>query len=70
MVCVEHDREWSERMQAGAPTNCEILFAQDADAYVNAIERGSTAYDVIVIDGQSRLRCAQVLPATSVTEAS
>jgi hypothetical protein len=59
VVSVEHEREWFERMHALAPANCQMLFASDADAYVNSIGAAGP-FDVIIIDGQSRLRCAPV----------
>jgi hypothetical protein len=58
VVSVEHEREWFERMHAIAPANCEMLFEDDAERYVNTIGAKGGPFDVIVIDGQSRLRCA------------
>jgi hypothetical protein len=57
VVSVEHEREWFERMRAVAPANCQMMFANDADGYVGAICRTSP-HDVIIVDGQTRLRCA------------
>jgi hypothetical protein len=45
-------------MRAALPENCEILLEQDPDRYVNAVAAKGVPFDVIVIDGQSRLRCA------------
>ena len=59
VVSVEHDREWFERMRSIVPANCQMLFSSDADGYVNAV-RQTGPFDVIIIDGQSRLRCAPV----------
>jgi hypothetical protein len=59
VVSVEHDREWFERMRAVTPANCQMLFASDADGYINAV-RPTGPFDVIIIDGQSRLACAPV----------
>jgi hypothetical protein len=60
VTSVEHDRQWFERMRAIAPLNCDMLFEDNADGYVNAIRSRGSRFDVIVIDGQTRLRCAQV----------
>ena len=60
VVSVEHERHWFERMRTIAPANCEMRFADDADGYVDAIKRTGETFDVIIIDGQSRLRCAPV----------
>jgi hypothetical protein len=59
VVSVEHEQEWYERMRAVAPANCQMLFASNDDNYLNAIRQGAP-YDVIIIDGQIRLRCAAV----------
>ncbi len=57
VVSVEHEREWFERMRAVVPANCQMLFAGNADDYINAVRR-TDGFDVIIIDGQSRLACA------------
>jgi hypothetical protein len=59
VLSVEHDRQWYTRMRAVIPRNCEILLEEDPDRYVNAIAAKGAPFDVIVIDGQSRLRCAK-----------
>jgi hypothetical protein len=60
VISVEHDRQWFERMRTIVPANCEMLFEDDAEGYVNAVRAKGTGFDVIVIDGQTRLRCAPV----------
>jgi Methyltransferase domain len=57
VISVEHDREWFQRMRSTAPPNCEMLLEEDAERYVNAARTTGEAFDVIIIDGQSRLRC-------------
>ena len=42
-----------------APANCQMVFASNSDDYVNAV-RPNGPFDVIIIDGQSRLACAPV----------
>jgi hypothetical protein len=58
VVSVEHEREWSEYMRRSVPQNCDVVFEPVPSEYVAAVHRGNERYDVIVIDGQSRLRCA------------
>jgi hypothetical protein len=58
VLSVEHDPQWYARMRAVLPENCEILLEEDPDRYVNAVAAKGVPFDVIVIDGQSRLRCA------------
>jgi len=60
VVSVEHERSWFDRMRTVAPANCEMVFADDPDAYINGARTHGGNFDVIVIDGQSRLRCAAV----------
>lgn len=59
VVSVEHEREWCEYVKRTVPANCEVIFANEPVDYITAIERFNELYDVIVLDGQSRLRCAR-----------
>lgn len=55
---VEHDPGWVERMQVRLPANARVIFQQDEDAYVSEV-RARGPYDIIVIDGLYRSRCAE-----------
>jgi hypothetical protein len=59
VVSVEHELEWFTRMRTLAPPNCRMVFEDTADRYVDAIRSAGTRFDVVVVDGQSRLRCAE-----------
>jgi hypothetical protein len=63
VVSVEHEKTWFERMRTVAPANCEMVFADDPDTYVNCLRTRAGNFDVIVIDGQCRLQCASVAGA-------
>jgi hypothetical protein len=61
-VCsVEHNEKWHEKVSAGAPANCTVLFRANPEQYCRAIDDLPQAFDVIVIDGplKGRLDCAQ-----------
>jgi hypothetical protein len=58
VISVEHEREWFDRMRAIVPANCELLFEDDPDRYVSRARTIGEKFDVVIIDGQSRLRCA------------
>lgn len=57
---VEHDADWYHQLAPELASNQQLSLAVDEDEYVRAIEKEACLYDVIVIDGIHRLRCAQV----------
>lgn len=59
VVSVEHEAEWYEEVRRMVGPNVELLHERDPDQYIAAVHRFDERYDVIVIDGQSRLRCAR-----------
>lgn len=60
VVSCEHDRLWHAVMQPQVPANVEYLLADlgDGDRYAGSAARQSEPFDVIVIDGRDRVRCA------------
>lgn len=58
VVSVEHDRHWFSFVRESLPDNARLELHTEEDDYVNSIA-GHGKFDVIVIDGMSRLRCAQ-----------
>lgn len=60
VVSVEHDRVWYERLKPLVPQNVELLFAElnNIDEYASSPTRTNQLYDVIIIDGRDRVRCA------------
>jgi hypothetical protein len=67
VTSVDHDRAWIDRLRPQVPRHVELLArsssgddvdAPAGDEYVEAIG-DVAAYDVVVIDGRSRLACAR-----------
>jgi hypothetical protein len=62
VVSVEHVPEFSELIRPQLPSNCQLSLRRPADVYVGSLAEASAArgpFDVIVIDGHSRVRCSQ-----------
>jgi hypothetical protein len=60
VVAVEHDATWAERVAEDAPSNAQVLqvtLEPDGD-YCRTPQRTEEAYDVVVVDGRDRVRCA------------
>jgi hypothetical protein len=58
---VEHVPEFHREIGPHLPSNCNLMLEQVPDKYVSQISAGAP-YDVIVIDGHSRVRCAEIAP--------
>jgi hypothetical protein len=56
---VESDPAWYDKIRARLPANCQLVLQPDQNAYCKAIEQAGPPYDVIVVDGHWRFRCAQ-----------
>jgi hypothetical protein len=62
VLSVEGDPAWHQEMSRQAPPNARLLLHADADDYV-AIKGGNVErFDVIIIDGRHRRRCAERVP--------
>jgi hypothetical protein len=59
---VEDNPAFYQEFQSRIPPNCSLIMEPYPDKYVRAAERRPGGYDVIVIDGHSRARCAEVAP--------
>jgi hypothetical protein len=64
VVSVEHSPEFYALIAPQLPPNCHLSLKSPAAIYVNAIaeayeQRGRRGFDIIVIDGHSRVRCAE-----------
>lgn len=63
-VCsVEHHKGWFDTISVHLPENvspelCDLR----TEEYVNAVERPSESFDIIVIDGRRRVECARRCP--------
>src|SRR5690606_35362994 len=67
VVSVEHDPLFYDAIKPQLPDNCELSLRRPAEAYISSIDAYSTrngrqGFDVIVIDGHSRVRCAARAP--------
>jgi hypothetical protein len=65
VVSVEHVASFHALIAPQLPPHCELLLENPAERYINAIadyyERdGRRGFDIIVIDGHSRVRCAAI----------
>jgi predicted O-methyltransferase YrrM len=63
VISVEHDATWARRISGDAPANASVVHqpVEGSGKYAeNALAHGSR-FDVVVIDGQDRVRC--VAPA-------
>jgi hypothetical protein len=55
---VESDPQWYGRMKALMPTNVEYMLREQAESYASSIRHCSQKFDLIIIDGLSRYKCA------------
>jgi hypothetical protein len=60
---VEHVDEFYQEVRQHLPGNCSVSLEIYPDDYIQAIRRRGGPYDIIVIDGHSRVRCSEVAPA-------
>lgn len=59
VISCEHDRAWFERVQASASANVQMIYAPLQDQqYSSQILQYTKEFDVVVIDGRHRVRCA------------
>ena len=56
VTSVENNSEWADRVQKSLPENGKIIFKEDQDEFVKAIEQIGPV-DVIVVDGMAREKC-------------
>lgn len=58
---VEDNKAFFDEVQPQLPANCRLSLRPIPDQYVEAVsERGP--YDIIVVDGHSRVRCCEIAP--------
>jgi hypothetical protein len=62
VISVEHDAGWFERIKTRVPANNRLFLKTDPDSYVSLIETFGHRFEVIVIDGRFRTRCAEIAP--------
>jgi tRNA A58 N-methylase Trm61 len=60
VVSVEYDKEWYEKIREMAGRNVQLIYqAMEYDGeYCRLINQQNRKFDVIVVDGRDRVRCA------------
>lgn len=60
VTAVEHHKEWFDIVKTMKPESVELIYQpiDDTEAYCNAAGRDNKQYDVIIVDGRERVRCA------------
>ncbi len=58
-MSVEHNAAWHQKINEILPSNCQLFLEEDAQNYVNNIENTQSKYDIIIIDGEHRYKCAK-----------
>ena len=58
VVSCEHHRGWYERMSPKLPPNVDYRHLELAAGYCEAVARHANEFDIIVIDGRERVKCA------------
>jgi hypothetical protein len=59
VTSVEDNAEWANLIRSQKPGNVEIKHREETDAYINAVREDGFKYDIIVVDGLARRRCAE-----------
>ena len=59
---VEHVEEFYREVLPTLPANCNLTLEIHPEKYIHAVGRRGEPYDIIVIDGHSRVRCSTVAP--------
>lgn len=59
VVSCEHDQSWYEKIVSQVPDNVEYIYSRLNDGYSDVIKKYSNEFDIIVIDGRERVKCAR-----------
>jgi hypothetical protein len=59
LVSVEDDPGWHGRIKRELPSNARLVLATEPDEYAGAVLKEEGPFEIIVIDGNHRLKCAQ-----------
>ena len=68
VTSVEYNQYWFEKIQDMVPENVKVIFqSKDVDGeYCRCVNRESSEYDVIIVDGRDRVNCIkQAIQSTS-----
>lgn len=63
VFAVEHDPAWSELVQPQLPPNARVALRTEPDRYVGEIDACGGDFDIVVVDGEHRNRCAKAAAA-------
>ena len=63
VLSIEHDRVWFDRISTRLAPNQSIYLRESEGDYLEAVNRSPYRYDVIVIDGKYRSKCARLVQA-------
>jgi hypothetical protein len=63
VFAVEHDPSWLGMVEAHLPANASVALRTDADRYVGEIDACGGEFDIVVVDGEHRNRCARAAAA-------
>jgi len=60
VVSVEYDKEWYETISGKAGDNVRLIYQPlgSGDDYCSTIKREAGEFDVVIIDGRERVKCA------------
>lgn len=61
VTSIEHNREWYDKGRQDLPANVELIHydLDDGDRYARAIQASDRKFDIVIIDGRQRERCAR-----------
>ena len=60
VTSVENNQDWYNEVKKNINANQDLIFAQSESKYINSIRSGQ--FDIIIIDGSYRLKCAEIAP--------
>jgi hypothetical protein len=58
ITAVEHDKAWIAEISAKLPDNASIISRSLGSSYIEAILQENKKFDIIVVDGRDRVKCA------------
>ncbi len=68
VMVVEHDPVWGQQVKSALPDNATIVMGDSDEVYLRAVSEAPGRFQIIVIDGKLRRRCAEIaLPKLSDT---
>jgi len=59
IVSIEHDKKWYEKIKLKIKNNVMYLLKEDPEEYINAILNFDKKFDIYIIDGKWRGKCAK-----------